>query len=98
MDAAASRGMGMQEIFRPCTRRRNEEGYARGTCNTATEMTNIEKEESVFFNPLKGGLDRLIMYGYVFAAVYMWRKKKGSRDRSLLIQPRQESKDRVSVS
>ncbi len=50
-----------------------------GVCNTATEST-MEKEETVFIDPLKGGLDRLIrVYGCVFAATYMWRKKKGSQ-------------------
>jgi hypothetical protein len=44
------------------------------------EKMNAGKEESLFPNPFEGGLDKLIrMYGYLFAAGYMFKKKKDSQ-------------------
>jgi hypothetical protein len=49
-------------------------------CNTTLATLPAEGSQVLFPTLSKGGLDRLVrIYGYVFAAVYKWKKKAGTR-------------------
>jgi hypothetical protein len=51
-----------------------------GVCGVLRGGREPPKVGDEFPTTRKGGLDRLIrVFGYVFAAVYKWRKKKGAQ-------------------
>jgi hypothetical protein len=80
VDEEASGFVALQEVFQPCARRGDEEGHVEGSINTAVKATDAIRGQFEFAYLSKAGLDRLIgVFGYVFAAVYTWRQKKGAQ-------------------
>jgi hypothetical protein len=89
--------MAMQEIIRPCTRRRNEEGhdgrimqYGRGS----DHKDHAREEGPQFPDSSKGGLDKLIrIYGSVCRYLHV-EEKKGAHG-PVLIDPTEVGQCRV---
>ncbi len=51
-----------------------------GVCGVVRGGGEPDKAGNKFPTTRKGGLNRLVrVYGYVFAAIYKWRKKKGAQ-------------------
>ncbi len=55
------------------------------SCNAISRASDTEEKHLPFPSPAKGGLERLLrVYGYVFGAMYKWRKKTGAQSPILI--------------
>ncbi len=68
-----------KKSFSPAPEEEFRKDMLEGACNVIKELQSPQKEEDDFPVAEKGGLEHLVrVYGFVMAAVYKWRKKKGA--------------------
>jgi hypothetical protein len=80
------------------TRGRDEEGYDGMVMQYSCRSDHAKEKEPEIPKLQEEGLDKLIrVCGYVFAAVYIWRKKEGAQG-PVLINPIEAGKRKVGYS